>query len=55
MRVTGFNEGGPDALATRKPPRRALILNDEQLGRLAEQVETGPILVAPRGCALAAY
>jgi transposase len=39
--VLRFNEGGPDGLATRKAPGRALILNDEQRGRLAEIVEAG--------------
>ena len=29
-----FNEGGHDGLATCKAPRRASILNDEQLARL---------------------
>lgn len=44
--VFRFNEGGPDALATRKAPGRASILNDEQRARLAEQVDAGPIPVA---------
>jgi transposase len=44
--VLRFNEGGPDALATRKAPGRASILNDEQRARLAEQVEAGPIPAA---------
>ena len=44
--VLRFNEGGPDALATRKAPGRASILNDEQRARLAAIVEAGPIPAA---------
>jgi len=44
--VLRFNEGGPDALATRKAPGRTSILNDEQRARLAAVVEAGPIPAA---------
>ena len=44
--VLRFNEGGPEALVTRKAPGPASILNDEQRACLAAQVEAGPIPAA---------
>jgi hypothetical protein len=41
-----FNSDGLDGLATRKAPRRASSLNEEQRARLAEVVEAGPIPAA---------
>ena len=40
--VLRFNEGGPEALRTRKAPGKASILSNEQRQRLADVVEAGP-------------
>ena len=40
--VLRFNEGGPDALATRKAPGKTPILTEDQRVRLAAAVEAGP-------------
>lgn len=40
--VLRFNEGGPDALATRKAPGKTPILTEDQRAKLAAAVEAGP-------------
>lgn len=40
--VLRFNEGGPEALRTRKAPGKTPILTDEQRQQLAAAVEAGP-------------
>jgi transposase len=40
--VLRFNEGGPEALRTRKAPGKPPILTDEQRQQLAAAVEAGP-------------
>lgn len=40
--VLRFNEGGPEALRTRKAPGKPSILTDEQRAQLACAVEAGP-------------
>ena len=40
--VLRFNEGGPDALKTRKAPGKKPILTDDQRTQLAAAVEAGP-------------
>lgn len=40
--VLRFNDGGPEALKTRKAPGKAPILTDDQRARLAAAVEAGP-------------
>ena len=40
--VLRFNEGGPDALATRKAPGRTPILTKDQRAKLAAAVDAGP-------------
>ena len=40
--VLRFNEGGPDALRTRKAPGKPPILTDDQRAQLAGVVEAGP-------------
>lgn len=40
--VLRFNDGGPDALATRKAPGKTPILTGDQRTRLATVVEAGP-------------
>ena len=40
--VLRFNEGGPEALRTRKAPGKRPILTDEQRTKLAAAVEAGP-------------
>ena len=40
--VLRFNEGGPEALRTRKAPGKPSILTDDQRTKLAAAVEAGP-------------
>lgn len=40
--VHRFNEDGPDGLANREGAGRRRLLNDDQMGELAQIVETGP-------------
>lgn len=40
--VHRFNEGGPDGLTNREGAGRRRLLNDDQMGELAQIVETGP-------------
>jgi transposase len=40
--VMRFNDGGPEALKTRKAPGKTPILTDDQRARLAAAVEAGP-------------
>lgn len=40
--VLRFNEGGPDALKTRRAPGKTPILTDEHRKKLVEAVEAGP-------------
>ena len=41
--VVRFNEGGPEALITRKAPGKASLLTPEQRLALAQAVEDGPV------------
>jgi transposase len=41
--VARFNDGGPDALLTRKAPGKASLLDAEQRAALVQAVEDGPL------------